>query len=77
MKNIITLVIIVLFSLLIYWFQIRPANIRTKCSDYAMEKSVALYPLTSERDTTKRTILQEEMEVKLYSSCLHEKGLEK
>lgn len=60
-----------------YWFQIRPADIRTKCSDYANEKSVALYPFSSEPDTTKRTILQENMERTLYSSCLHEKGLEK
>lgn len=77
MKNGYFLIFFIIIGLLFYWFQIRPANIRTKCSDYAMEKSVALYPLISERGTTKRTILQEEMEVKLYSSCLHEKGLEK
>jgi len=42
-----------------------------------MEKSVALYPMSSEPNTTKRTELQESIEAKIYSSCLHEKGLDR
>lgn len=58
-----------------YWLEIRPTNIRKKCSWEAMERSVKLYPYSSWPDTTKRTELQEALETKLYDSCLSERGL--
>jgi len=75
-KTLLIVGILALLGFAFYWFELRPSNIRKKCSLYAVEKSVIAYPYKDEQDTTKRTELQETLEAKLYQGCLAERGLQ-
>ena len=64
---------------IVYWFAIRPANIRSECRTESINNSIN-YTINGgssfEHDTAKRTETEEDLASQLYTSCLHEKGLE-
>lgn len=63
----------------LYWFVIRPSNIRSACSEGASHESVLLVNHGGgawEPDTAKRTQEQQGLAGTLYTDCLHEHGLD-
>ena len=77
-KNKIVLVIIGLISLsvIFYWFEIRPANIRKHCSDLAPLDTAEAKNLL-DKDAVDQEIRVLELSSAVYTNCLHEKGLQK
>lgn len=65
------LLLIVVF----YWFEIRPASIRSDCMKKATDEAVTSITDEREPNTYKRGKMQEEYITNAYKDCLHEKGL--
>lgn len=75
-------IVLVIFALLFYWFQIRPSNILKYCQDKMTSPETAALIITSEfernqlnRDMVKINAIEREKETFYFNQCLHEKGL--
>lgn len=75
MNRYIILILLLIAGFLFYWFEIRPANIRTECLKRVQEESTMVYSFDDEPDVDKRGRLQERYIDQYYKNCLHKKGL--
>ena len=69
MKNkiLIGLVIIIFLSLIFYWFELRPVNIKKECAKWSLDKAIKKYNYNGEYQSEDYNVY--------YSRCLREKGL--
>ncbi|OGD90299.1 hypothetical protein A2W45_04095 [Candidatus Curtissbacteria bacterium RIFCSPHIGHO2_12_41_11] len=75
--NKIIVVIIVLVIAWFYWFQLRPASIRSSCMKISRENTALLGTTDSfeQLEWSKKIEVQNETMEKAYQRCLHDKGL--
>lgn len=81
-KNILVLLLLTLIIGWFYWFQWRPASIRSFCHDQAIEAARSALKIKSElsgndeyEDVIKKEGYLKEDYKSSYENCLHEKGL--
>ena len=75
-KKVVLLAVIV-GAVILYWFGIRPENVRKDCNKEAIEESVRTISFEDEPDTDKREALQYKAQENYYTSCLRRNGLSK
>lgn len=74
---IILLTLIATLGIAFYWYELRPTNIRKKCSKDASESSVISTQNYEVLDALKREEKQNELMKDFYSNCIKSKGLHK
>jgi regulatory protein YycH of two-component signal transduction system YycFG len=77
-KNIkfILVTVLIILGFVFYWFEIRPAKIRTDCSNIAPLDTVQAQNLT-EKDAVEQETRVLSLRKETYINCLHEHGLSK
>jgi len=62
--------------IVVYWFVLKPADVRCQCREEARQEAVLVVTEEIEVDEETRRLIQGDYEQLTYEECLEEKGLE-